>query len=60
MMRKLLVAFMVSAVVFLGLGGVVLANNHSDTNWGVSYLDFKGTFTQEPVKNKIKLLLISN
>ena len=31
MMKKLLLAFMVSAVVFLGLGGFVLANNHSDT-----------------------------
>ena len=27
MMKKLLLAFMVSAVVFLGLGGFVLANN---------------------------------
>ena len=60
MMKKLLSAFMVSEVVFLGLGGVVLANNHSDTNWGGSYLDFKGTYTQEPVKSKMQHLLISN
>lgn len=44
MMRKLLVAFMVSAVVFLGLGGFVLANNHSDTSWGGILPRFQGNF----------------
>lgn len=43
-MRKLLVAFMVSAVVFLGLGGFVLANNHSDTSWGGILPRFQGYF----------------
>lgn len=44
MMKKLLLAFMVSAVVFLGLGGFVLANNHSDTSWGGILPRFQGNF----------------
>ena len=43
-MKKLLSAFMVSAVVFLGLGGFVLANNHSDTSWGGILPRFQGNF----------------